>query len=92
MLTWNVAVVAPGANVTVAVFVWKSLPASAVPATVDAVTVTVEVAAADSRIVTFTVEVCTLASVIETSSTERLGVGASLSAIEPVTLDGEPTV
>ena len=90
MLTVKLAVVAPAAKVTVAVFAWKSLPASAVPATVVAVTVTAVAAGADSRTVTVTVVVLSSPSVTVRSSIESCGT--SLSAIEPVPAAGEPTV
>ena len=90
MLTVKLAVVAPAAKVTVAVFAWKSLPASAVPAAVVAVTVTAVAAGADSRTVTVTVVVFTLPSVTVRSSI--VSCGRSLSAIEAVPAAGEPTV
>ena len=69
--TWKICDVTPGLNVSVCVFAWKSVTACADPATVDAVTVTVDVAGPSSVIVTFTVEVPVSPSVIVAFPTER---------------------
>ena len=90
--TWNVADVWPAAIVSVEVFVWKSLPASAVPAVVVTVTVTAVESAEESVIGTEIVVVFGSASVTVTSPTDSADAAASLSAIEPDALDGDPSV
>ena len=89
--TWNTTEVWPALIVRVCVLVWKSLPASAVPATVVTVTVTAVVSGAESVIAIETVLVFLSASVTVTSPTESADDETSLSAIVPEALEGVPT-
>lgn len=77
-------VVVPGVNVSVAVFAMKSLPASAVPATVVATTVIVCVDGFESVTATLTFVVFLSPSVTEAFPTESLAESLSASVPDAV--------